>query len=32
LSVGFGVDEQQIDRVVALLAELVPRVREAEGA
>lgn len=27
-SVGFGVDEEQIDRVVGLVAELVPRVRE----
>ena len=29
LSVGHGVDEGQIDRAVQLLAELVPRVREA---
>jgi cysteine desulfurase len=28
LSVGHGVDEAQVDRVVALLAELVPRARE----
>lgn len=28
LSIGWGVDESQIDRVVALLCELVPRVRE----
>jgi len=27
LSVGLGVDEAQVDRVIALLAELVPRVR-----
>ena len=31
LSVGWGVDEQQIDRAVALLAELVPRAREVEA-
>jgi cysteine desulfurase len=31
LSVGHGVDEAQIDRAVALLAELVPRAREAEA-
>ena len=31
LSVGHGVDEAQVDRVVELLAELVPRVR-ASGA
>ena len=31
LSVGWGVDESQIDRVVALLAELVPRVRGASA-
>jgi cysteine desulfurase len=31
LSVGWGVDEAQIDRVVALLAELVPRVRAASA-
>jgi cysteine desulfurase len=31
LSVGWGVDESQIDRVVALLCELVPRVRRAEA-
>jgi cysteine desulfurase len=30
-SVGQGIDEAQIDRVVALLAELVPRVREMEA-
>ncbi|MEE8580452.1 MAG: cysteine desulfurase family protein [Myxococcota bacterium] len=30
LSVGHGVDEAQVDRVVNLLAELVPRVREAQ--
>jgi cysteine desulfurase len=30
-SVGYGVDEAQIDRVVALVAELVPRVREMEA-
>jgi len=29
LSVGHGVDESQIDRAVALLAELAPRAREA---
>ena len=31
LSVGWGVDEHQIDRVVALLCELVPRVREVQA-
>lgn len=31
LSVGHGVDEAQIDRAVALLAELVPRVRALES-
>jgi cysteine desulfurase len=31
LSVGWGVDEAQIDRVVALLCELVPRVRGVEA-
>ena len=31
LSAGHGVDEAQIDRTVALLAELVPRAREAEA-
>jgi cysteine desulfurase len=31
LSVGWGVDEAQIDRVVALLCELVPRVRSVEA-
>ncbi len=31
LSVGWGVDESQIDRVVALLCELVPRVRSVEA-
>ena len=31
ISVGWGVDEAQIDRVVALLCELVPRVRKAEA-
>jgi cysteine desulfurase len=31
-SVGQGLDEGQIDRAVAVLAELVPRVREAGGA
>lgn len=30
-SVGWGVDESQIDRVVALLGELVPRVRGTEA-
>ena len=30
-SVGWGVDEAQIDRVVALLAELVPRVRKVQA-
>ncbi len=30
-SVGWGVDEAQIDRVIALLAELVPRVRSVEA-
>ena len=29
LSVGHGVDTGQIDRVIELLCELVPRVREA---
>ena len=29
LSVGWGVDEAQVDRAVALLSEFVPRVREA---
>jgi cysteine desulfurase len=32
LSVGFGNDEEQIDFVLDRLCELVPRVREAEGA
>jgi cysteine desulfurase len=32
LSVGHGVDEAQIDRVLALLPNLVARVREASGA
>jgi cysteine desulfurase len=32
LSVGHGVDEAQIDRVLALLPDLVARVREAGGA
>lgn len=32
LSVGHGVDEAQIDRVIALLAELVPRVRGVSGS
>jgi cysteine desulfurase len=31
LSVGWGVDEAQIDRVIGLLAELVPRVRSMEA-
>lgn len=31
LSVGWGVDEAQIDRAVALLTEFVPRVREVEA-
>jgi cysteine desulfurase len=31
LSVGHGVDEAQIDRVVGLLAELVPRVRSVDA-
>jgi cysteine desulfurase len=31
LSVGFGVDEEQIDRVIGLLGELVPRVRSVEA-
>lgn len=31
LSVGWGVDEEQIDRAVALLTEFVPRVREVEA-
>ena len=30
-SIGWGVDEEQIDRVIQLLRELVPRVREAEA-
>jgi len=30
-SVGHGVDEEQIDRVIALVADLVPRVREMEA-
>ncbi|MFP6656364.1 MAG: cysteine desulfurase family protein [Myxococcota bacterium] len=30
-STGWGVDEKQIDRVVDLLCELVPRVRQAEA-
>ena len=30
-STGWGVDEAQIDRVIALLRELVPRVRKAEA-
>ena len=30
-STGWGVDEAQIDRVVGLLGELVPRVREADA-
>jgi cysteine desulfurase len=30
-STGWGVDEAQIDRVIQLLRELVPRVREAES-
>jgi cysteine desulfurase len=30
LSVGHGVDESQIDRVIELLSELVPRVRASE--
>jgi cysteine desulfurase len=30
-STGWGVDERQIDRVIHLLGELVPRVREAES-
>jgi cysteine desulfurase len=32
MSVGWGVDEAQIDHVVALLSDLVPRVRAAEDA
>lgn len=31
LSVGYGVDEEQVDRVVDLLADLVPRTRQAGG-
>jgi len=31
MSVGWGVDEAQIDRVVALLSVLVPRVRRAQA-
>ena len=31
LSVGWGVDEAQVDRAVALLSEFVPRVREVEA-
>jgi len=30
-SIGWGVDEEQIDRVVALLLELVPRIRKVEA-
>lgn len=30
-SIGFGVDAEQIDRVVSLLAALVPRIREVEA-
>jgi cysteine desulfurase len=30
-SVGWGVDEEQIDRVVALLCELVPRIRKVDA-
>jgi cysteine desulfurase len=30
-SIGWGVDEAQIDRVVALLCELVPRIRKVEA-
>lgn len=31
LSVGYGVDEEQIDRVVALLGVLVPRIRSVDA-
>ncbi|HIF93835.1 MAG TPA: cysteine desulfurase [Myxococcales bacterium] len=30
-SIGWGVDEEQIDRAIELLGELVPRVRQAEA-
>lgn len=32
MSVGYGVDTQQIDRAIALLCELVPRAREAASS